>query len=194
MAVKPFSGGAALQAKLRELAMKVSNPGTLKVGFLEGSAYPDGTPIPVVAAAQEFGANITIPAHDQTIYRRINASSTGFLNHGRFVKRSKANFQSTHVVPAYTVRIPPRPFFRRMIAMGEKHWGEDVGKALIAKRFDAKQALAVMGEQLVGELKQSITDQAYTPLANSTAKKKGFDTTLVDTGAMRDSVDYEIEQ
>lgn len=33
----------------------------LKVGFLEGSTYPDGTPVPMVAATNEFGN----PANNQ---------------------------------------------------------------------------------------------------------------------------------
>lgn len=33
----------------------------LKVGFLEGSTYPDGTPVPMVAAVNEFGN----PANNQ---------------------------------------------------------------------------------------------------------------------------------
>ena len=51
-----FSGGAKLQMKLAELAAKVSKKGAVQVGFLEGSTYPDGTPVPMVAAIDEFGA------------------------------------------------------------------------------------------------------------------------------------------
>jgi hypothetical protein len=36
-------------------------PGTLKVGFLEGATYPDGTSVPFVAAMNEFG----VPSHGQ---------------------------------------------------------------------------------------------------------------------------------
>lgn len=51
-----FRGGAALEAKLAEIAAKLTKPGTLRVGFLEGGAYPDGTSVPMVAAINEFGA------------------------------------------------------------------------------------------------------------------------------------------
>ncbi len=58
-----FSGGEKLQAHLKKLAEKVSNPGTLRVGFLESATYPDGTPVAMVAAIQNFGApNAGIPA------------------------------------------------------------------------------------------------------------------------------------
>ncbi|WP_110869377.1 hypothetical protein [Cronobacter sakazakii] len=50
-----FSGGAALEAKLAELAEKLGDGKTLRVGFLEGAAYPDGQSVPMVAAANEYG-------------------------------------------------------------------------------------------------------------------------------------------
>lgn len=50
-----FSGGAALEAKLSELAEKLGDGKTLRVGFLEGATYPDGQSVPMVAAANEYG-------------------------------------------------------------------------------------------------------------------------------------------
>jgi hypothetical protein len=41
---------------LREIAEKAGNPGTLRVGFLENTPYPNGTLVAMVAAIQEFGA------------------------------------------------------------------------------------------------------------------------------------------
>lgn len=51
-----ISGGAKLEAYLKKLAEKVSNPGTLRVGFLPRATYPDGTSVAMVAAIQNFGA------------------------------------------------------------------------------------------------------------------------------------------
>lgn len=50
-----FTGGDALEKKLSEIAKKVGNGTTLKVGFLGGATYPDGTSVAMVAAANEFG-------------------------------------------------------------------------------------------------------------------------------------------
>lgn len=50
-----FSGGAALEAKLDELAEKLGDGKTLRVGFLEGATYHDGQSVPMVAAANEYG-------------------------------------------------------------------------------------------------------------------------------------------
>jgi hypothetical protein len=46
---------------LEELARRMGGPRTLKVGFLKGGAYEDGTSLPMVAAANEFGR----PDHNQ---------------------------------------------------------------------------------------------------------------------------------
>jgi hypothetical protein len=50
-----FSGGEAVEKKLAEIARKVGSGNTVKVGFLDGATYPDGTSVPMVAAANEFG-------------------------------------------------------------------------------------------------------------------------------------------
>jgi hypothetical protein len=49
------TGGKKLEAALREMAAKVSQPATLRVGFLENARYPDGTPVAMIAAINEFG-------------------------------------------------------------------------------------------------------------------------------------------
>lgn len=51
-----ISGGDGLTAKLRELGQKIRNATEVRVGFLEGATYPDGTSVAMVAAIQNFGA------------------------------------------------------------------------------------------------------------------------------------------
>lgn len=48
-------GGKRLESELRKLAAKVAKPATLRVGFLENARYPDGTPVALVAAVNEYG-------------------------------------------------------------------------------------------------------------------------------------------
>lgn len=50
-----LTGGDALEAKLAEIAARVSRSGTVRIGFLEGSSYPDGTSVAMVAALLNFG-------------------------------------------------------------------------------------------------------------------------------------------
>lgn len=87
---------------------------------------------------------------------------------------------------------PPRPFFRNMIKANAPSWGDDVGKVLKATNFDASRTLGLMGERIVGQLRQSIRDLTSPPLAPSTVRRKGFSKPLVETGVMLNSADYEV--
>ena len=147
----------------------------------------------MVAAIQEFGATIQHPARQQTIFRKLAAEGTGFLRQGRFVKRSESNFSTTHAVPAHAVVIPPRPFFRQMIAANGKSWGPEMAKLLRADDFDPLKALAQMGALIAGQLVKSIQGFTSPPNAPSTIRRKGFAKPLIDTGLMWQSVDYSVQ-
>lgn len=49
-------GGDRVRAYLRSIAVQLDRPRTLRVGFLEGATYPDGTPVAMVAAIHNYGA------------------------------------------------------------------------------------------------------------------------------------------
>lgn len=51
-----IKGGKKLEAALKKISREVAKGGRLKVGFMEGSVYPDGTPVGMIAAIQNFGA------------------------------------------------------------------------------------------------------------------------------------------
>lgn len=117
--VEVVKGGNKLKKKLAEIARKLGGRKQVRVGFLEGATYPDGTSVPMVAAIQEFGA------------------------------------------PA--VGIPPRPYFRTMVAEKEPGWGKATAACLKASGMDAKKALALMGEGISGQLRQSIEEFEAVP-------------------------------
>lgn len=188
-----LTGGEKLQKYLEELESNLSSGTGLKVGFLEGSTYPDGTSVPMVAAVQEFGGSIQIPARTQTIYRRVN-ERTGNIDDYRFVKASKSNLAQTVQVPAHTITIPSRPFFRQMLAEKSPQWGADMTEIMKSSDYDAKKTLSLMGERIVGQLKESITSMAEPPNASSTVRKKGFNNPLIASGHMQSSVDYEVDE
>jgi hypothetical protein len=142
------SGGGNLESRLEELAEKISTANAVRVGFLEGSTYPDGTPVPMIAAIHNYGA------------------------------------------PA--AGIPPRPFFSNVVAAGRKKWGNTLVSLLKQNDYDAAKVLRLMGEGIKGEIQNSINNGSYTPLKPATARRKGFDKPLIDTGHMINSVDYEV--
>ena len=82
------------------------------VGIPEGNApREDGAPFnnAELGYLHSVGATIQIPEHTTTIYRQVDAGGD-LKNDGRFVKARKSNLATTHIVPAQTVTLPPRPF------------------------------------------------------------------------------------
>lgn len=69
-------GGAKAQAKIADFIHKIEAAKTVKIGFLEGATYPEGTSVPMVAAVNEFGA----PSRGQPprpFFRRMIAAKQG---------------------------------------------------------------------------------------------------------------------
>ncbi len=192
-ASRVLTGGGALERYLSDIARKLESGGVVNVGWFTNAKYPDGTPVAYVAAIQEYGATINREAHQQTIYREVNASRTGFNKNGRFVKRDKANFESTHQVGAYTIKIPARPYFRTMIAAEEGEWGPALGHVLTEVRYDVKGALGQMGANITKQLQTSIRNWQSPPNAPSTVAEKGFNQPLIDTKRMWQSVSWEVK-
>lgn len=93
-----------------------------------------------------------------------------------------------------TSRTPSRPFFRRMIADKSPTWPAQMAKAAKAAKYDGAKVLALMGEEIKGQLQASIRDMQSPPLADSTVKAKGFAKPLIDTGHMLNSITYDVEQ
>lgn len=87
---------------------------------------------------------------------------------------------------------PPRPFFRTMISNNQGKWPDMMAKSLKSTKLDGQKTLAYMGEEIEGELKQSITDLVAPVLAPATIKAKGFEKPLIDTGQMLNSVTYRV--
>jgi hypothetical protein len=143
-----LSGGDKVKAKLEQLAALASKSAKLRVGFLEKSRYPDGTPVAMIAAIQDSGAP--------------------------------------------RAGIPPRPFFRNMIADKKGEWPEAIAEQFREKGYDSEKALDAVGQTIAGQLKESIIKTNEPPLAPSTVARKGFSKPLIDTTQMINSVDREV--
>lgn len=141
-------GGERVSRVLAEIADRVGQDYGLRVGFLENATYPDGKPVGLVAAIQEFGAP--------------------------------------------RAGIPPRPFFRNMIADKQGEWPAAVGELLVQNDYDVRAALDQAGFAIAGQLRQSIQQTDSPPLAASTIARKGHDKPLIDTGHLYNSVDHEV--
>ena len=159
-----LKGGDALKRRLANIAKRLDGASELRVGFLEGATYADGTPVATVAATNEFG---------------------------RFERTKEGELRRDWDGWIFYVQ-PPRPFFRTMIDENSPNWGRQIGKLLKANGGDSAAALDAMGSVIKGQLQRSINQASFTPLSPETIKKKGFSKQLVDTAHMLRSVDYEI--
>jgi hypothetical protein len=92
-----------------------------------------------------------------------------------------------------TGTIPPRPFFRNMVARKQREWPAAIANLLRATNYDVPRTLQMTGDAIAGQLRQSIIDTNAPPLAPSTIARKGFDKPLILTGHMLNSIDYEIK-
>ena len=123
--VAKVSGGDKYKAFLANIA-NAAKPKKLRVGFLEGTVYPTGRPLPLVAATMEFGA------------------------------------------PGAQFPIPPRPYFRTMIAKNKADWAPMASKLLIKNKYDIDKTFQTMGNVIAGQLRKSISETDSPALSQVT--------------------------
>lgn len=90
---------------------------------------------------------------------------------------------------------PARPFMRQSF---ENHEAElqaacDAANKVLTDGGTAQQALQKIGVFAKGLVQQEIVDGGFAPNAESTVKKKGSDKPLIDSGLMRESVNFVIK-
>lgn len=162
-----LKGGSEFEAALKELAEKFKNPGTLRVGFLEGATYSEedgGESVAAVAAYNEFG-------------RMVHVKN----EHGLKDELGGTYYQM------------PRPFFRNMIAANKGEWPKAIANLLSSTGYNTELTLKYTGEGIAKQLRESIQALVSPPLAQSTIDAKGFAKPLINTAHMYNSVDYEVE-
>ena len=174
-------GWKNLLKELRGLSKK-----EIKAG-IQGGKTKDGTAdLVTVATVQEFGA---------MIFQHPKVKKDGsFANNGRFAKKSKANFSSTHRSMGRLIIIPERSFIRATFDEKSDEIGERAESAVTAiiNGADVSKALARTGQYIEGEIKRKIGSGPFTPNSPATIRKKKSSKPLIDTGHMRQSVRYEI--
>lgn len=140
----------------------------------------------LAAALAKISAGVSKPA----------TLSVGFLEgatapNGDSIPERAAN--NEFGTPNAKYPIPPRPFFRNMVAAKSPEWPKAVGDLLKANDFDGEKTLGQAGEGIKGQLQQSIRDLTSPPLAEATIKAKGFDKPLIEHGDLLNAVDYTVK-
>lgn len=93
-----------------------------------------------------------------------------------------------------TKNVPQRSFLRSTADENQRKYGDLLAKAVV-ETVDGKplrQAFGKVGEVAVGDVQQKIRNLATPPNAPSTIKKKGSSNPLIDSGRLRQSIDWEV--
>ena len=93
-------------------------------------------------------------------------------------------------------RIPARPFLAPAVEKGAPQYrrlAEVMLPRVLSGQMEMRMLLEQMGQLAEGHVKQEITDLDSPPNAPSTIAKKGSSNPLIDTGALRQSIRYVIE-
>ncbi len=91
-----------------------------------------------------------------------------------------------------TKRIPPRPFFRTMIANKSPSWGKNLARLLKQSDYDVAGSLGLMGEAMKDQLQDSILNGGWQANAPATIEAKGFDKPLVHHSIMYRNITYVV--
>lgn len=92
--------------------------------------------------------------------------------------------------------IPERPFMRQSFENHESvlQAACDAAQRLVSSGGSAEQALQQIGVVAKGLVQDEIVNGGFAPNAESTIKKKGSEQPLIDTGTMRQSVNFVVKR
>lgn len=90
-----------------------------------------------------------------------------------------------------TANIPPRPFFRLAVDNNNHKW-ISIYKQQIQTTNDIKRSLSKVGVIASNDIKKSLTALREPPNAISTIKAKGSSNPLIDTGTLRNSINWSV--
>lgn len=117
---------------------------------------------------------------------KASAVDVGFLSGATYPDgTSVAQIAAIQEFGAPKAGIPPRPYFRNMIAAKSPEWPKAVAGLLKANDYDADKTLGQAGAAIKGQLQQSIIDIMAPPLSPVTLmlrKMRDADPNLRVTG------------
>lgn len=162
----------------------------LPVGKVGGKAHSGGSTIIEIGAAHEFGAEIDHPG------------GTGYTSTGGRAVFSRSDFMGpvTGFTGAHKITIPERSFLRSPFELKKSEINQAIEKAIEAVgagRMNAEKAL-----NLVGVVARNISVKAFetagygtwSDIKAATKKAKGSSAPLIDTGALRGAITWEIRK
>ena len=95
-----------------------------------------------------------------------------------------------------TKHIPSRPFLRQATDKNLDKWldlSEKLAGGVLDGRVSPQQLLNLVGVRAKADIQNEIRDGDFVPNAPATIRRKGSSQPLIDTGRMRQSINYRIE-
>jgi hypothetical protein len=179
--VAEVKGGEKLQRALAAIAKAVGTGAvTLRVGFLETAKYPDGTPVAMAAAINEYGApRARIPA--RSYFRTMIRDKSG-----EWPKAIAINLKAT----GYDVD-------RTLALVGEGIKGQLI-QSIIATNSPPLRPITLMLRKWYPTDHSMITGRIVASAARAVAAGESYagasTKPLVWSGHMLNSVDYDIKR
>lgn len=153
-----------------------------------GAAESGDITMASLGAVHEFGADIDHPGGTSYGYATKAAAERDEV---RFLKKG-SGYMELGVTGPHKIKIPARPWLEPGVISAT----DEIMRAIetgIAADQSMDQILETAGVVAAGAVKVYMTELKTPPNAPSTIKKKGSANPLIDTGAMRASVNYKVQ-
>lgn len=171
---------------LKKILARYKNSQELAIGYPVGTEgvstrYPDGTPVLLVAAANNYGATINHPGGTPYTITKQGV---------RFVSKDFVGPVSGVTKP-HTIKIPARDFMNQGgVRALEKT--QPISAKLVKKlnrgEITITEILKILGPVAVAEFQQTIIDIKDPPNASSTVAEKKSSNPLVNTSLMNQTL------
>ena len=136
-----------------------------------------------LGATLNYGAEIDHPGG--TRYTRTAEGKARFIS-------NESTAPAMGVTGPHKIIIPARPWLVPGVESGRKEQIEAFVETFVKTGGNSEAALEAAAVTAVGAVQQYMTDLKEPPNAKSTIKQKGSSNPLIDTGALRASVTYKI--
>ncbi|MCM2366644.1 hypothetical protein [Proteus sp. FZP2095] len=182
------AGLKALEARIRAMGKKkvvVGVPAAtnnLREGELSNA---------MIAAVHEFGATINHPGGTSYGYRTEKDARDG---KSRFLRNGQG-YMETGKTGAHKIKIPERSFLRSTFNEQKENWSKLIIKGFhhqLANNGDINSVLGSVGGVMMGDVQRKIESGISPANAPSTVRKKKSSKTLMDSGALKSSITYEV--
>lgn len=173
--------------KLLQAAENVGNLGNARIlaGWIRPEQKHGETPTAHIAHILEYGATIN-----------VTPKMRGFFAAGGLKSIDGTEIKAPLKKSTTVIKIPPRPMLRFTGKDKWKDWVKaagEIAKAVTEGKTDPKKAYNQLGLTIVKDIQHTIDNSSlYIPNAPLTQKIKEKNTPLIDTGEMRDQVDYKV--